>query len=357
MRVEGGARRHVARQPAFARRASTSAASPSAQGGGGHRFAAGFTSDEPAEAVVAAHPRRAVTRPTRYALRPCATDWSSSTSRPAHTSHDVVAQLRKRLRAAARRARGHARSRRDRRAARRARPRDAAAALPAGDRARRTAPASCSASRPTRSTRRARCSSAPRCRSTREQVERAARAFVGDIEQVPPMVSAIKVGGRAVRAGARGRGGRAGRRGRCASSELVVEDFVGGRVPGGDDPGRLLERHLRPHAGGRSRHRARRLRAPRRAAPAARRVVHARRGAPARRDRGRSRRGACSRRPRRCATSNAVVVDGERPRAVAHGATFAAPALLGERDAPGPVRGRRRARRAARGVRTAGRAA
>jgi tRNA pseudouridine55 synthase len=31
---------------------------------------------------------------------------------------------------------------------------------------------------------------------TREQVERGTRAFVGDIEQVPPMVSAVKVGGR-----------------------------------------------------------------------------------------------------------------------------------------------------------------
>lgn len=31
---------------------------------------------------------------------------------------------------------------------------------------------------------------------TREQLETASRAFVGDIEQVPPMVSAIKVGGR-----------------------------------------------------------------------------------------------------------------------------------------------------------------
>ncbi|HZP30876.1 MAG TPA: tRNA pseudouridine(55) synthase TruB [Acidimicrobiia bacterium] len=31
---------------------------------------------------------------------------------------------------------------------------------------------------------------------SRDQVERAARAFVGEIEQVPPMVSAVKVGGR-----------------------------------------------------------------------------------------------------------------------------------------------------------------
>jgi len=31
-----------------------------------------------------------------------------------------------------------------------------------------------------------------------------------------------------------------------------------------------------------------------------------------------------------------IVVDGEQQRAIAHGATFAAPALLGELDAPGP---------------------
>src|SRR4051812_44426021 len=31
---------------------------------------------------------------------------------------------------------------------------------------------------------------------TRDELETAARAFVGDIEQIPPMVSAIKVGGR-----------------------------------------------------------------------------------------------------------------------------------------------------------------
>ena len=30
----------------------------------------------------------------------------------------------------------------------------------------------------------------------REQVEKAARCFVGEIDQVPPMVSAVKVGGR-----------------------------------------------------------------------------------------------------------------------------------------------------------------
>ena len=56
-------------------------------------------------------------------------------------------------------------------------------------------------------------------------------------------------------------------------------------------------------------------------------------------DRGRSRRASCSRRRPRCATSNAVVVDGEQARAVAHGATFAA-----RRAARRPRRRRARSR-------------
>ena len=51
--LKQGARRDVAREPALARHASTCARIAERQGGGGHRFAAGFTSDEPAEAVVA----------------------------------------------------------------------------------------------------------------------------------------------------------------------------------------------------------------------------------------------------------------------------------------------------------------
>ncbi len=66
---------------------------------------------------------------------------------------------------------------------------------------------------------------------TRDQVEAAARAFVGDIEQVPPMVSAIKVGGRKLYELAReGREiERAARPVRV--DELVVEDFVPGAYP------------------------------------------------------------------------------------------------------------------------------
>ena len=51
--LKEAARRHLARQPPFARERSTCERSPSAQGGGGHRFAAGFTSDDPADVVIA----------------------------------------------------------------------------------------------------------------------------------------------------------------------------------------------------------------------------------------------------------------------------------------------------------------
>ena len=77
------------------------------------------------------------------------------------------------------------------------------------------------------------------------------------------MVSAIKVGGRKLYELAR-EGEEVERAPRPVQiDELDVEEFVARRVPRGDDPGRLLERHVRSHAGGRSRNRARRLRAPR----------------------------------------------------------------------------------------------
>src|SRR5438477_7364397 len=60
---------------------------------------------------------------------------------------------------------------------------------------------------------------------TREQLEVAARAFVGDIEQVPPMVSALKVGGRRLYELARA-GEEVERAARpVRSDELVVEEF------------------------------------------------------------------------------------------------------------------------------------
>jgi tRNA pseudouridine55 synthase len=66
---------------------------------------------------------------------------------------------------------------------------------------------------------------------TRDEVEAAARGFVGDIEQVPPMVSAVKVGGRRLHELAR-RGEdveRAPRRVRV--DRFDVEDFEPGSYP------------------------------------------------------------------------------------------------------------------------------
>jgi tRNA pseudouridine55 synthase len=66
---------------------------------------------------------------------------------------------------------------------------------------------------------------------SREQVETAARAFVGDIEQVPPMVSALKVGGRKLYELARA-GEEIERAPRAVRiDELVVEDFVASSYP------------------------------------------------------------------------------------------------------------------------------
>ena len=63
------------------------------------------------------------------------------------------------------------------------------------------------------------------------QVERAAQAFVGDIEQIPPMVSAIKVDGRKLYELAR-KGETVERAPRPVRIDpLVVEDFVGGAYP------------------------------------------------------------------------------------------------------------------------------
>ena len=102
----------------------------------------------------------------------------------------------------------------------------------------------------TRSTPRARSSSRTRCRSPRPRSAPRWSAFVGDIEQVPPMVSALKVGGRrlhelaregkeverAPRPGAdrpvRARGVHAGRRSRarrCTSSARAAP--TSGRSP------------------------------------------------------------------------------------------------------------------------------
>ena len=66
---------------------------------------------------------------------------------------------------------------------------------------------------------------------TREQVEEVAQQFVGDIDQVPPMVSAIKVGGKRLHELARAgeEVDRAPRRVRIC--RIDVEEFVSGAYP------------------------------------------------------------------------------------------------------------------------------
>src|SRR3954454_17358914 len=66
---------------------------------------------------------------------------------------------------------------------------------------------------------------------TREQLEAASRAFVGDIEQVPPMVSAIKVGGRKLYELAR-KGEEVERAPRPVRIDrLTITDFTAGPYP------------------------------------------------------------------------------------------------------------------------------
>ena len=66
---------------------------------------------------------------------------------------------------------------------------------------------------------------------TRDDVEAAARRFVGDIEQVPPMVSAVKVGGRKLYELAR-KGEEVERAPRPVRIDAIeIEDFVAGPYP------------------------------------------------------------------------------------------------------------------------------
>ena len=115
-----------------------------------------------------------------------------------------------RSRRAAGRPRRHARPRRHRRAARRPRPGDPSAAVPhrAAEDVHR--PRSCSASRPTRSTPSgATVAMHEMPVDARSRRSPAAATLTGPIKQVPPMVSAVKVGGRRLhelaREGDRGR--------------------------------------------------------------------------------------------------------------------------------------------------------
>ncbi|MDQ1380645.1 MAG: tRNA pseudouridine55 synthase [Actinomycetota bacterium] len=170
---------------------------------------------------------------------------------------------------------------------------------------------------------------------TRSELDVAARSFVGDIEQVPPMVSALKVGGRRLYELARA-GEEVERVARPVHiSELVVEDLDPGAYPEATirvacSTGtyiRTLAADLGAALGGGAHlGTLRRLRVGSFTLDEARPIEaieadpEAALLAPtvAMRDLER------------------VVVDLERARAVAHGATFAAPALVGESEGLGP---------------------
>ena len=170
---------------------------------------------------------------------------------------------------------------------------------------------------------------------TRPELDVAARSFVGDIEQVPPMVSALKVGGRRLYELARA-GEEIERVARPVHiSELVVEDLDPGAYPEATirvacSTGtyiRTLAADLGAALGGGAHlGTLRRLRVGSFTLDEARPIEaieadpEAALLAPmvAMRDLER------------------VVVDLERARAVAHGATFAAPALVGESEGLGP---------------------
>ena len=169
----------------------------------------------------------------------------------------------------------------------------------------------------------------------REQLEDAARSFLGDIEQVPPMVSAIKVGGRKLYEMARA-GEEIERAPRRVRIERIdVHDLAPGPYPEADltvvcSSGtyiRSLAADLGTALGGCAHLSAlRRIAIGEFSADDARTVeaVEADPAAavltPADAMRGLDR----------------VVVTGEQARGVAHGATFAARSLVGDDSAPGP---------------------
>jgi tRNA pseudouridine55 synthase len=170
---------------------------------------------------------------------------------------------------------------------------------------------------------------------TREQLERTLPAFVGDIEQVPPMVSAIKVGGRKLYELAR-EGIEIERKPRAVRIDaLVIEDFEPGPFPEATlrvdcSTGtyiRSLAADLGSALGGCAHLKElRRLRVGSFAADEA------------------STLDAITADPDPCVLSAAdavrdlerVVADAELARAVGHGATFASPALLTDSAGPGP---------------------
>jgi len=167
------------------------------------------------------------------------------------------------------------------------------------------------------------------------QVERAARAFVGDIEQIPPMVSAIKVDGRKLYELAR-KGETVERAARPVRIDaLVLEEFVGGAYPEATirvdcssgtyvrtlvaDLGTALGGCA--HLGG-----LRRLRVGSFSVDEARPID----------DIAADPEAAVLSPGAAVRDLASVTVDEAQARAVAHGATFAAPALLGADDRAGP---------------------
>jgi tRNA pseudouridine55 synthase len=170
---------------------------------------------------------------------------------------------------------------------------------------------------------------------TRDELAVAARAFVGDIEQVPPMVSALKVGGRRLYELARA-GEEIERAARPVRiDELVVEEFEPGAYPEATirvacSTGtyiRTLAADLGAALGGCAHLGSlRRLRVGSFTLDEARPIEAVAADAD-----------AAVRPPTEAVRDlECVRVDAERARAVVHGATFAAPALLGDRDGAGP---------------------
>jgi len=169
----------------------------------------------------------------------------------------------------------------------------------------------------------------------REQVELAARAFVGDIDQIPPMVSAIKIEGKKLYELARA-GETVDRPARHVRVDaFVVEEFVAGAYPeatirvdcSSGTYVRTLAADLGAALGGYAHlGELRRLRVGSFGLDEARTIEQIEAD------------------PEGAVLTPAValrdlveiVVDGELQRAVTHGTTFAAAALVGETDAPGP---------------------
>ncbi len=126
---------------------------------------------------------------------------------------------------------------------------------------------------------------------TESAVRDAMLRFVGDLQQVPPMVSALRVGGRRLHELARA-GEEVERKPRSIRIDtFTLESFEPGPVSPSHRAGRVLVRHLHPLARRRPRRGARWARASRGATPAGRGLVHQRGVASTRRDRGGSRRG------------------------------------------------------------------